>query len=187
MPAYQFFNPRLYSRFRDMFSLLRDPVYLKDVSDLMLKKVEDSGWRDIDVVVGLESRGFVLGPLVALKLGAGFVPIRKKGRLPGKCRQVSYSLEYGNVSTLSSSYIYWYNKINVSHQDVLEMQEESISPGQRVLVVDDLIATGGSLAATCKLLKDANACIVGCLVLLRLEELQGEKNVGVPLESLISF
>jgi len=83
---------------RDIFSILRDPVCLKNVLDLMLAKLQNLKWGDVDVVVGLESRGFILAPLLALQLNAGFVPVRKKGRLPGNCKEVSYSLEYRSVS-----------------------------------------------------------------------------------------
>jgi len=154
--------------FRDMFSLLKDATCLKYVIECMAAKVEELKWDKVDVVVGLESRGFILGPLLALRLNAGFVPVRKQGRLPGKCRQISYSLEYRDA-------------------DVLEIQENSILPGQRVLVVDDLIATGGSLKASCKLINELNAEIVGSLVLLELEGLKGADIVGSPVRSLISF
>ncbi|XP_046450913.1 adenine phosphoribosyltransferase-like [Daphnia pulex] len=153
--------------FRDIFSILRDPACLKSVIDLMVAKIEKLKWNDVDVIVGLESRGFILAPLLAVKLNAGFVPIRKKGRLPGVCKEIAYTLEY--------------------RSDVLEIQEDSISQGQRVLVIDDLIATGGSLGATCKLLKGLDAKVVGCLVLLELDQLEGSKNVDAPVESLITF
>jgi adenine phosphoribosyltransferase len=139
--------------------------------------------------VGLESRGFILAPLLAVKLNAGFVPIRKKGRLPGVCKEIAYTLEYRSVSFSIFPFIF-YVCINLkqSHvQDILEIQEDSINQGQRVLVIDDLIATGGSLGATCKLLKGLDAKVVGCLVLLELDQLEGSKNVDAPVESLISF
>jgi len=154
--------------FRDMFSLLKDPTCLKYVMDCMMVKIKELKWDQVDIVVGLESRGFILAPLLALNLNAGFVPVRKQGRLPGKCKQVSYSLEYRDA-------------------DVLEIQENSILPGQRILVVDDLIATGGSLKATCKLIQELKADIVGSLVLLELEGLDGASNVGSPVKSLIGF
>lgn len=154
--------------FRDMFSLLKDPTCLTYVMECMMAKVKELKWDNVDVVVGLESRGFILGPYLALNLNAGFVPVRKQGRLPGKCKQVSYSLEYRDA-------------------DVLEIQENSILPGQRVLVIDDLIATGGSLKATCQLIKELNAEVVGSVLLLELEELKGADKVGSPVESLIKF
>ena len=89
------------SIFRDIFSILREPALLRDTLDCLLAKIDQVKWTDVDIVVGLESRGFILAPLLALKLNAGFVPIRKAGRLPGACKQVSYSLEYRNVSQFS--------------------------------------------------------------------------------------
>ena len=84
---------------RDIFSLLRDPECLKSVLDLMVAKIDQLKWSDVDVIVGLESRGFILAPLLAIKLNAGFVPVRKKGRLPGVCKEIAYTLEYRSVST----------------------------------------------------------------------------------------
>lgn len=162
---------------------------MKSVVDLMVAKIEKLKWNDVDVIVGLESRGFILAPLLAVKLNAGFVPIRKKGRLPGVCKEIAYTLEYRSVSFSIFPFIF-YVCINLkqSHvQDILEIQEDSINQGQRVLVIDDLIATGGSLGATCKLLKGLDAKVVGCLVLLELDQLEGSKNVDAPVESLISF
>lgn len=162
---------------------------MKSVVDLMVAKIEKLKWNDVDVIVGLESRGFILAPLLAVKLNAGFVPIRKKGRLPGVCKEIAYTLEYRSVSF--SIFPFIFNvciNLKQSHvQDVLEIQEDSINQGQRVLVIDDLIATGGSLGATCKLLKGLDAKVVGCLVLLELDQLEGSKNVDAPVESLISF
>jgi adenine phosphoribosyltransferase len=162
---------------------------LKSVVDLMVAKIEKLKWNDVDVIVGLESRGFILAPLLAVKLNAGFVPIRKKGRLPGVCKEIAYTLEYRSVSF--SIFPFIFNvciNLKQSHvQDILEIQEDSINQGQRVLVIDDLIATGGSLGATCKLLKGLDAKVVGCLVLLELDQLEGSKNVDAPVESLISF
>jgi len=160
--------PKKGINFRDMFSILKDATCLKYVVECMMTKIEELKWDKIDIVVGLESRGFILAPLLALRLNAGFVPVRKQGRLPGKCRQISYSLEYRDA-------------------DVLEIQENSILPGQRVLVVDDLIATGGSLRASCKLINELNAEIVGSLVLLELGGLKGADNVDSPVRSLICF
>jgi adenine phosphoribosyltransferase len=155
----------------------------------MVAKIEKLKWNDVDVIVGLESRGFILAPLLAVKLNAGFVPIRKKGRLPGVCKEIAYTLEYRSVSF--SIFPFIFNvciNLKQSHvQDILEIQEDSINQGQRVLVIDDLIATGGSLGATCKLLKGLDAKVVGCLVLLELDQLEGSKNVDAPVESLISF
>lgn len=153
----------------------------------MLAKIKELKWDDVDVIVGLESRGFILAPLLALKLNAGFVPVRKKGRLPGSCKEIAYTLEYRTVCKFlcGANYACVFNLY--LEQDILEIQEDSILPGQKVLVVDDLIATGGSLGATCKLLKSLNVNIVGCLALLELGQLEGFKNVEAPVKSLITF
>ncbi len=82
---------------RDIFSILRDPNCLKLALELLLAKIEEVKWNDVDVIVGLESRGFILAPLLALKLDAGFVPVRKQGRLPGTCKEIAYTLEYRSV------------------------------------------------------------------------------------------
>ena len=154
----------------------------------MEAKINLLKWSDVDVIVGLESRGFILAPLLAIKLNAGFVPVRKKGRLPGNCKEIAYTLEYRSVSSSINLHpICFILMFICGIQDVLEIQEESIQPGQRVLVIDDLIATGGSLGATCKLIKSMGATIVGCLALLELGELKGAKNVDAPVESLITF
>jgi len=153
--------------FRDIFSILRDATSLKTCLELMLAKITQLKWNEVDIVVGLESRGFILAPLLAVHLNAGFVPIRKKGRLPGKCKEVSYALEY--------------------RSDVFEVQDDSIQAGQKVLVVDDLIATGGSLAATCKLLKGMDATITGCLAFLELVDLKGADSIDTPVQSIIQF
>lgn len=87
-----------YYHVRDIFSVLRDPACLRNILDLMVAKIELLKWTDVDVVVGLESRGFILAPLLAVKLNAGFVPVRKKGRLPGVCKEIAYTLEYRSVS-----------------------------------------------------------------------------------------
>lgn len=172
---------------RDIFSVLRDPECLKNVLDLMVAKINQLNWNNVDVIVGLESRGFILAPLLAVKLNAGFVPVRKKGRLPGNCKEIAYTLEYRSVSSHKGKTLHQTKIKEMIFQDVLEIQEDSILPGQRVLVIDDLIATGGSLGATCKLIKGMEATIVGCLVFLELQQLEGAKNVGAPVESLITF
>lgn len=84
---------------------MRDPACLRNVLDLMLAKIDLLKWKDVDVIVGLESRGFILAPLLAVKLNAGFVPVRKKGRLPGNCKEISYTLEYRSVSTVFENFL----------------------------------------------------------------------------------
>jgi len=122
----------------------------------------------IDRVVGIEARGFVFGAPVALELGVGFVPIRKPGKLPHETMSVSYDLEYGS--------------------DTLEMHADAIGKGQRVLVVDDLLATGGTAAAAVELLDRAGADVVGCTFLIELGFLAGRERLsGTRVEALIAY
>ncbi len=121
-----------------------------------------------EVVVGIESRGFLFGTPLAQRLGVGFVPVRKPGKLPGAIQSVTYELEYGT--------------------DTLEMQEDAVEEGQRVLVVDDLLATGGTAEATVAMLQEAGADIVGCAFVIELEDLNGRSRLdGVPVHALITY
>lgn len=127
-----------------------------------------AGLGPVDVVVGIEARGFILGAPVADRLGAGFVPLRKAGKLPGTVRAASYDLEYG--------------------QATLEVHADAIAPSSRVLVVDDVLATGGTLAAAGSLIQEAGATQVGNLVALELPALSGRSRLGdVPLIALTEF
>jgi len=122
----------------------------------------------IDVVVGIESRGFIFGGAVAHQLSAGFVPVRKLGKLPGKTIEVEYELEYG--------------------RDALAVHEDAIKPGQRVLAVDDLLATGGTMAATLRLVKQLGGKVVGVAFMIELAFLKGrDKLRDYPLHSLIVY
>lgn len=122
----------------------------------------------VDRVVGIEARGFVLGAAVAYHLGVGFVPVRKPGKLPGRTATVPYDLEYG--------------------QDSLEMHLDAVQAGQRVLVVDDVLATGGTAAAALRLVQDAGAQVVAVTFLLELAFLQGRSRLdGAPARSLITY
>lgn len=120
----------------------------------------------IDVVVGLESRGFLFGPTLALRLGAGFVPVRKQGKLPGKCVTEGYQKEYGT--------------------DYFQVQEGSIKPGQKVIIVDDIIATGGSAAAAGSLVRKLGGDLVGFLFMMELDFLQGRAKLDAPVHTLLS-
>lgn len=121
-----------------------------------------------DVLAGIESRGFLVAAPLALKLGLGFTMVRKKGKLPGPNVSYDYDLEYG--------------------QDTLEIQEGSIKPGQRVVILDDLLATGGTLGASAELIKSVGGDVVGAVCLIELNFLKGrEKLGGMPFESLISY
>ncbi|KAL1999509.1 hypothetical protein VTN02DRAFT_4427 [Thermoascus thermophilus] len=119
-----------------------------------------------DVVVGLEARGFLFGPSLALRLGASFVPVRKKGKLPGPCETQSYDKEYG--------------------QDFFQMQAGAIKPGQKVIVVDDIIATGGSAYAAGTLVKKMGGNLLGFVFILELEFLKGREKLPAPVYTLLS-
>ncbi|XP_041457230.1 adenine phosphoribosyltransferase-like [Lytechinus variegatus] len=152
--------------FRDIFPLFRDPSILNDLIDLLVHHVKQA-FQQVDVVVGLEARGFLFGPMLALRLGCGFAPIRKKGKLPGECIQVSYTLEYGT--------------------DVFEMQKGAVKAGQKVLIVDDLIATGGTMHAACQLVRSMEAEVLECLVIIELIDLKGKEKLTAPFHTLIDF
>ena len=151
--------------FKDISTLLKDPHAFKKSVDLLAKKYRK---EQIDQVVGVEARGFVFGATLAYKLGAGFVPVRKKGKLPYKTRGVTYDLEYGT--------------------DTLEIHEDAINPGNRVLIVDDLLATGGTTKAVTELVKQAQGEIVGVAFLVELRFLKGkEKLKDFPVYSVIKY
>ena len=136
--------------FRDITPLLADAAGLALAIEHMTSPYRDAA---IDRVVGVESRGFIFGTAVARSLSTGFVPIRKPGKLPAGVRRYEYELEYGS--------------------DVLEIHADALQPGQRVLVVDDLLATGGTLAACCHLVRELGATVVGVVVLIELLACQG--------------
>ena len=141
--------------FYDVTTLLRDPDGFKVAVDSLAAPFEKSG---IDVIVGIESRGFILGAAVADRLGAGFVPVRKLGKLPSTTIRATYDLEYGS--------------------DSLEMHRDAIDPGQRVLIVDDLLATGGTASATVKLVKELGGTVEGVAFLIELVELGGRTKLS---------
>ncbi len=136
--------------FYDVTTLLRDPEGFRVAIDSLSNPYKDRG---ISLVVGIESRGFILGAAVADRLGAGFVPVRKVGKLPSTTVKVSYDLEYGS--------------------DSLEIHQDAVEPGQRVLVVDDLLATGGTARATVDLVKQLGGHVEGVAVLIELVDLNG--------------
>lgn len=141
--------------FRDVTTVLRDPVAWRATVDQLCDAVE--GW-DFDVVVGIESRGFILGSAMAYQLGVGFVPVRKPGKLPAAVHAVDYELEYG--------------------LDSLEIHQDALDPDHRVLVVDDLLATGGTAAATIALVQAAGGTVAGTCVLVELVELGGRATLA---------
>jgi adenine phosphoribosyltransferase len=152
--------------FKDITPLLADHTAFSAVIDALASAGRDeSGATAVDKVVGMEARGFILAAPVALALGAGFVPVRKAGKLPRETHAVSYALEYGEAT--------------------LELHSDSISPGERVLLVDDVLATGGTVAATRQLVESCGGEAVGVAVLMELSFLPGRAAIGdLPLHVL---
>src|SRR5262245_37578592 len=151
--------------FRDITTLLKDGQAWVSVIEHMTRRYR--GTR-VDVVVGVESRGFIFGGAVAHQLGVGFVPVRKRGKLPGPTIEEEYELEYG--------------------RDVLAIHQDAIRAGQRVLAVDDLLATGGTMAATLRLIERLGGNVVACDFLIELVFLKGRERLrGYRVESLIRY
>ncbi|KAM9269124.1 adenine phosphoribosyltransferase isoform 1-T1 [Cariama cristata] len=153
--------------FRDISPLLKDPVAFRALIDLLEDHLRTS-FPKIDFIAGLDSRGFLIGPPLAQRLGIGFIPIRKKGKLPGPTESVSYALEYGKAE--------------------LEIQSDAVEPGQKVVIVDDLLATGGTMSAACELMTRLKAEVLECLVIIELKLLKGsEKLKSIPFYSLLQY
>ncbi len=153
--------------FRDVTTLLKDASGFKACIELLAEPYRTAG---VEAVAGIEARGFILGGAVADRLGAGFVPIRKKGKLPWRAIGQEYQLEYGT--------------------DVIEVHEDGIKPRERVLIVDDLIATGGTAEAAHKLIERVGGVTVGAAFIIDLPDLGGAARLharGVPCHSLIAF
>ena len=151
--------------FKDITPILGDPELFKASLELL---AETAGSEKIDKVVGIDARGFIFAAGVAHILGAGFVPVRKKGKLPWTTHQMAYSLEYG--------------------EDVVEIHADAIKPGEKILLVDDLLATGGTAAASIKLLKALDANIVGVSFLIELAGLNGRETLSHPhIHSILSY
>jgi adenine phosphoribosyltransferase len=151
--------------FFDVTTLLRDPQGFKLAIDSLTTPFED---QRIDVVVGIESRGFILGAAVADRIGAGFVPVRKLGKLPSATVRATYDLEYGS--------------------DSLEMHRDAVEPGQRVLIVDDLLATGGTASATAGLVSQLGGHVHAIAVLIELVALNGRKRLeGYNLHIVLQY
>ncbi|XP_022367158.1 adenine phosphoribosyltransferase [Lutra lutra] len=154
--------------FRDISPLLKDPAAFRACISLLTRHLRQTHGGDIDYVVGLDSRGFLFGPSLAQELGLGCVLIRKRGKLPGPTVSASYTLEYGKAE--------------------LEIQRDALEPGQKVVVVDDLLATGGTMRAACELLGQLQAEVLECVSLVELTSLKGrEKLAPVPFFSLLQF
>ncbi|RLF59479.1 MAG: adenine phosphoribosyltransferase [Thermoplasmata archaeon] len=157
--------PKKNIMFRDITTLLKNPVGFKETVDLLYKRYKN---KDIDIVVGIESRGFILGAPLAYLLGKGFVPIRKPGKLPAERISQDYSLEYGT--------------------DTVEIHKDAISKGDKVLLVDDLLATGGTMKAAVDLIKKLEGEIVECSFVVELPDLNGSKILeNVPIFSIVKF
>lgn len=152
-------------RFKDISTLLKDGDEFREAIQVIADQYRDKG---IELVIGPEARGFVIGAPVAFSLGAGFIPVRKPGKLPGETVRHEYSLEYG--------------------KDILEIHQDAIVPGQRVLIIDDLLATGGTILATIALVEKLGGVVAGVGFLIELTYLQGREKLGkYPVTSLIQY
>lgn len=151
--------------FKDITPLLKDAKALQAAAEAMLKMIGDV---KVDKVVGMESRGFFFAPILASRLNAGFVPVRKSGKLPSDKISRTYSLEYG--------------------KDTLEVHADSIQPGENVIIHDDVLATGGTAKATCELVEALGGKVIQCNFLLELLNLKGMAKLnGYQIKSLVSF
>ncbi|GAA6044286.1 hypothetical protein JCM8097_008676 [Rhodosporidiobolus ruineniae] len=162
--------------FLDVLPLLQDPVvfetlithFIHRLTSVTLPALRASTGNEhakIDTFVGLDARGFLFGPILASRLGAAFVPVRKQGKLPGKCFQATYEKEYGT--------------------DIFEIQEGAIKPGQNVVVIDDLIATGGSAGAAAELVAKSEGKVIENLFVVEIPFLKGADKLSAPTYSLI--
>ncbi len=157
--------PRPGILFKDITPLLLDPTLFRRAMQLLLEPVRS---QQIDKIVAIESRGFIFGAPLAMELGAGLVPARKKGKLPWKTHQVEYALEYGT--------------------DTIEIPRDAIRRGERVLIVDDLLATGGTASATVQAVERAGGLIVGVSVLIELKDLDGRSRLdGTEFHTVLSY
>lgn len=153
--------------FRDITTLLQDAHGFKDTIDLLVERYKDT---PIDLIAGIESRGFIIGAALAHRLGVGFVPIRKKGKLPAKVVSQEYALEYGT--------------------DKIEIHEDSIEPNEKIILIDDLIATGGTAMAAATLIKKLQGNVIECCFVIDLPDLGGKKRLedaGYKTFALVEF
>jgi adenine phosphoribosyltransferase len=151
--------------FKDITTLLKDGDKLRKAVDALCGKYKNV---KVDKVLGVEARGFIFAPMVAYKLGAGFVPVRKPGKLPAKTKAVTYDLEYGT--------------------DTLEIHEDAVSKGDKVLIIDDLLATGGTAAGVVKMVRELGGEVLGVGFLIELTFLNGKDKLnGVDVFSLIQY
>ena len=151
--------------YRDITTLLKDRDGLHEAIDTMVDAVGD---KDVDLILGIEARGFIFGTPMAYEMDCGFVPVRKAGKLPAETVSKTYDLEYGT--------------------DTIEIHKDAILPGQKVLIVDDLLATGGTAKATADIVEQLGGEIVGFLFLIELEDLNGREVIGdYNIESIIKY
>jgi len=152
--------------FRDITTLLKDEVAFQETNEHLLS--HSKGFKTFDFVVGIESRGFIFGSVLANRLGKGFIPIRKPGKLPAEVNSVDYELEYGT--------------------DTVEVHVDAIVKGYRYLVIDDLLATGGTANASCELIEKCGGIVVGCLFVIELPALEGRKTLkNWVVSSIVQF
>jgi adenine phosphoribosyltransferase len=151
--------------FYDITTLLKHPDGLRKTVDALAKEYDG---EQVDTVIGVEARGFIFAPALAYHLGAGFVPVRKPKKLPAECASISYDLEYG--------------------QDTLEIHRDAVGNGHRVIIADDLLATGGTAKAVCDLVEGLGGTVVGLVFVVELEFLPGrQKLAGYDVRSLIKY
>ncbi|MEM7046083.1 MAG: adenine phosphoribosyltransferase [Pseudomonadota bacterium] len=150
--------------FRDIMPMLHEPAAWRYTIDELRRRLEL--WQP-DILIGVEARGFLLAAPLAYAMGLGFSLVRKPGKLPGPLRSIDYDLEYGS--------------------NRLEMQEDAVTPGTRVAIVDDLLATGGTTQATCALMEQANAQVVGTACIVELSALAGRQRLTCPVETLVVY
>jgi adenine phosphoribosyltransferase len=151
--------------FRDITTLLRDKKAFKAAIDALAVKYKN---KKIDAVAAVEARGFILGGAIAHKIGAGFIPVRKKGKLPWQTKSVTYDLEYGT--------------------DTLEIHHDAVKPGDNILIVDDLLATGGTVKAVTDLITQLKGKVAGIAFLIELTDLKGKDLLkGYPIFSLVKY
>ncbi|MBI5218190.1 MAG: adenine phosphoribosyltransferase [Bacteroidia bacterium] len=151
--------------FRDITTLMQDPDAFREACDQLYERYAE---MEIDKIAGIDARGFIFGSVLAYKLDVGFIPVRKKGKLPYKTVTENYSLEYGN--------------------NEIELHEDAVSKGEKILIIDDLIATGGTVKAAVNLVEKLGGEVVECAFVVELPDLKGrEKLKGYPVFSLVQF
>ncbi len=147
--------PKKVISFKDITTLIKDGEAFKEAIKSMAELIRD---KEVDLITGPEARGFIIGAPLAYELGVGFIPTRKKGKLPGKTIKAEYQLEYGS--------------------DIIEMHEDAIKAGQKVVVVDDLLATGGTIISTIELVEKLGGKVAAVVFLIELEDLKGREQLS---------